>query len=49
MSSDMARGDIGTAERRIGVEARSVLQPEEFGKLRLVVRAKGIRTEARQG
>ncbi len=49
MSSDMARGDIGTAARRIGVEARSVLQPEEFGKLRLVVRAKGIRTEARQG
>jgi hypothetical protein len=24
-------------------------QPEEFGKLRLLVRAKGIRAEARQG
>jgi len=46
---DMARGDIGTAERQIGVEARSALQPEEFGKLRLVVRAKGIGAEARKG
>jgi hypothetical protein len=30
---DMARGDIGTAERRIGVEALSVLQPGNFGRL----------------
>jgi hypothetical protein len=30
---DMARGDIGTAARRIGVEARSVLQPGNFGRL----------------
>jgi hypothetical protein len=38
---DMARGGIGIAERRSGVEACSVLQPEEFGKLRLVVRVSG--------
>ncbi len=47
MSSDMARGDIGTAVRRIGVEARSVLSAREVWEASSLVRAKGIRTEAR--
>ena len=45
----MARGDIGSAVRRIDDEARSVLSAREVWEASSLVRAKEVRTEARQG
>jgi len=46
---DMARGDIGTAARRIDGEARPVLSAREFWEALSRVRAKEIRTGAQMG
>jgi len=45
----MARGDIGTAARRIDGEARPVLSAREFWEALSRVRAKEIRTGAQMG